>query len=235
MNATHFLTSLALVLSLASTAFALDATQAVRRDITPKSPVPTGTVATWPMDAAVPPGWLACNGQAVPSSYPELRALMGSVPNYNNRQFLRGATSGAGSSVTDSTRSHTHVVPAHSHTVSGTAAGQSVSVGSQNITGTAAGQSYVDSGITWETHFYAAENATLVSSGVIRASHITPNTVTRTTSSSSISGRTSGGTYTTSGGSITGVTNSVSQSTESTGGSETAPMHTLVKYIIKAD
>lgn len=230
MKATRPFAALALVLLMAFPAFALDATLAVRRDITPKSPVPTGSVATWPMDAAVPPGWLACNGQTVPASYPELRALMGSVPNYNNRQFLRGATSGAGSSVEDSTRSHTHVVPSHSHTVSGTASAHSVAVGSQSITGTAAGQTYYDSQTT--QNIFSGQTGELSS---FRYPSLNINERMRTASSSSVTGRTAGGTYSTSGGSISGYTNAVGQTTESTGGTETAPMHTLVKYIIKAD
>lgn len=54
-------------------------------------------------------------------------------------------------------------------------------------------------------------------------------------SSSSVSGRTSGGSYMTGGGLIQGYTNMAGNNTDATGGTETAPQHTLVKYIIKAD
>lgn len=225
---------LTLILSLASPAFALDATQAVRTNVTPKSSIPTGTVATWAMDAAVPPGWLACNGQTVPASYPELRALMSSVPNYNNQQFLRGSTSGAGRAVADSTRSHMHTVPQHSHNVSGTAGAHSVNVASQSVTGTASGQTYLDTFSRVETWTES------ISSGGDGYAHITffrpTNEFTnRAASPSSVNGRTSGGTYTTSGGTISGYTNMAGNNTDATGGAETAPQHVLVKYIIKAD
>lgn len=224
-----------LLLACAS-ASAADSTTASHLDVTPKSPIPTGTVATWPMDAAVPPGWLACNGQAVPASFPELRALMASVPNYNNRQFLRGATSGAGASVAESTRSHSHVVPAHSHTVSGTASAQSVSVGSQSVTGTAEGQRY-QYNMTWIRAGTPGPGGGGAGwqSGDNEMVYATSEAPWSAAQSSSISGRTSGGTYSTGGGSISGYTNAVVQMTESSGGAETAPMHTLVKYIIKAD
>lgn len=255
---------------LASSAFALDSTQAVRTNVTPKSTVPTGTVATWPMDAAVPPGWLACNGQAVPAVYPELRALMASVPNYNNSQFLRGSTSGAGRAVADSTRSHAHAVPAHSHTVSGSASSQTVGVGSQTVTGTAGAQSVSvgpqsitgtaegqrsnaphtwlnDTGIGDPPGYAGSINYTygdsVFHSGTYQvavyasSSSISGKTSggTYNTGGGTISGKTSGGTYSTSGGTITGVTNSVSNTTDANGGSETAPQHVLVKFIIKAD
>lgn len=37
----------------------------------------------------IPEGWLECNGQPVPDIYPDLKALMPTVPNYHGR-FLEG-------------------------------------------------------------------------------------------------------------------------------------------------
>lgn len=121
------------------------ATEVMARDSTSYTPaamqvlysIPIGTVATWPIDRAVPPGWMPCDGQPVSTAYPRLRALMSAVPNYNNNQFLRGSKSGIGQSYEDSTRSHTHGQPTHSH-------GFALSLGSTEITGTAAGQKYYD-------------------------------------------------------------------------------------------
>ena len=53
-----------------------------------KSGVPVGTIAVW-SKAVIPEGWLECDGQAVSSTYPELKALMPRVPNYQG-MFLRG-------------------------------------------------------------------------------------------------------------------------------------------------
>lgn len=227
----RFFTTLALVLSLASPVFAIDATLAPRTEVTPKSPVPTGTVATWPMDAAVPPGWLACNGQAVPATYPELRALMASVPNYNNRQFLRGSSNGAGSSVADTTRSHTHGQPSHTH---------AVSVGGLSISGTAAGQRYLDAhtGVSLGPNLGQMHGSVVTDVGgsgegvsIIQdksqLSTKLDTSNTRTAQSSSISGTTGWNTFTTG--------SSGADTTYATGEAETAPMHTLVRFIIKAD
>lgn len=38
----------------------------------------------------IPEGWLECNGQPVPDSYPDLKALMPNVPDYQGR-FLEGS------------------------------------------------------------------------------------------------------------------------------------------------
>lgn len=121
------------------------ATEVMARDSTSYTPaamqvlssIPIGTVATWPIDRAVPPGWMPCDGQPVSTAYPRLRALMSAVPNYNNNQFLRGSKSNIGQSYEDSTRYHTHGQPSHSH-------GFALSLGSTEITGTAEGQKYFD-------------------------------------------------------------------------------------------
>ena len=51
--------------------------------------VPIGTVIVWTKEE-IPEGWLECNGQPVPDSYPDLKALMPTVPNYQGR-FLEGS------------------------------------------------------------------------------------------------------------------------------------------------
>lgn len=53
--------------------------------------VPVGTVIIW-TKVQIPEGWLECNGQAVPSYYPELRKMMKFTPNFQG-MFLRGAGS----------------------------------------------------------------------------------------------------------------------------------------------
>lgn len=229
---------LTLILSLASPAFALDATQAVRTNVTPKSPIPTGTVATWAMDAAVPPGWLACNGQTVPASYPELRALMSSVPNYNNQQFLRGSTNGAGRAVADSTRSHTHGQPSHSH-------GFSMALSSTSVTGKAAAQRFQDrhtaiNGSSSNVVDWPGAGAVeIVRDVYVGGPDVTFSfsngfavgdaTYHDTEGPSSVSGNVVNGT-------VSGtIYQSGADETYATGGTETAPQHVLVKFIIKAD
>ncbi len=56
-----------------------------------KNLIPRGTISIWYEDQ-VPEGWLECNGQAVPSDYPELRKMMKFTPNFQG-MFLRGAGS----------------------------------------------------------------------------------------------------------------------------------------------
>lgn len=51
--------------------------------------VPIGTVIVWTRKE-IPEGWLECNGQPVPSEYPDLKALMPVTPNYQGR-FLEGS------------------------------------------------------------------------------------------------------------------------------------------------
>ena len=53
--------------------------------------VPVGTVIVWTREE-IPEGWLECNGQPVPDMYPDLKALMPTVPNYQG-MFLRGSGS----------------------------------------------------------------------------------------------------------------------------------------------
>ena len=251
-NILAFLLSFSLCI-LAMPVFAKDATSYVPPDARVQSSIPVGTVATWPVSHSIPAGWMPCNGQAVPAAYPQLRSLMASVPNYNNKQFLRGSTSNVGASYADTTRAHDHVVQPHSHTVTGTASSHTVYVGSQSVSGTAAGQTYVDhhqeNRINYSQGYRGDGGQEFVTSVWVGSggdplhSHgsgtggarIYGHTETKTASSSSISGSTSGGTYTTSGGSVTGTALSVTGRTDTTGDSETAPQHTLVIYIIKHD
>lgn len=284
-----------------SAVMAADATTAPHFDVIPKSPVPTGTVATWPMDAQVPPGWLSCDGQAVPANYPELRKLMAHVPDYNHRQFLRGSTSGAGRTETDSTREHTHEQPAHSH-------GFALALSDRTVSGTAKGQKYYDmkSGLGVlggntvlgsgeftrhvENIFGAGVNGNDVrihaaskNFGQVTASDVLGLTVPGQYASGSMSGWSSDGGHVSVSGGVTVsssrvqvndfntkwiidggsdyaadsalVNTRVNDGTVSgliyesggdttygnddnrgvSGGAETAPMHTLVKFIIKAD
>ncbi len=82
-------------------AFATDATSfnPVNVSITAtSSSVPVGTIIAWP--SATNPSdmdkWLECNGQSVPTSYSDLRAIVGStVPDYTG-MFLRGTGGNAG-------------------------------------------------------------------------------------------------------------------------------------------
>lgn len=126
-----------LVLPPATEVMARDSTSYNPAAMQVRSSIPVGTVATWPIDRAVPPGWMSCDGQPVPPQYTQLRSLMAVIPNYNNNQFLRGSKSNVGQSYEDSTRSHTHGQPTHSH-------GFALSLGSTEITGTAEGQKYFD-------------------------------------------------------------------------------------------
>lgn len=226
-----------------------------------QSTIPVGTVVAW--SAASNPAdmnkWLECNGQSIPagSKYDALRSILGGtvVPNYNS-QFLRGTTSKfeVGQKVSDSVRAHSHFIDAHQHTVSGTASGQTYSgtIASQTVTGTASGQSFsavvpgqsyhydvTDIGETW---WPAAGTASFVPT-VRTLAHRTvwdttaASSVSGTTSGGTITGRTSGTSYsgTTSGGSITGFTNYAGGGyTHETGSSETAPVHTKVRYLIRA-
>lgn len=207
-----------------------------------QSSIPTGTVATWPLDAAVPSGWLACDGQAVPGMYKQLRALMARVPNYNSQQFLRGSTSGAGRTVADSTRSHTHGQPSHSHgfsmalsntTVSGSAAAQRFQ---DRHTGASGYPSHIDpwhggrgrvQTIVGSADFIPGEGGgTLYTYPIYLVEDATYHS---TEGPSSVNARVVNGT-------VSGtIYQSGGDETYATGGAETAPKHTLVKFIIKHD
>lgn len=232
-----------LALSGAAPAFSADSTTIAGRDVSSQDTIPAGFVAVWPIDAAIPKGWLPCDGQAVPADCPTLRGLMSRVPNYNTqRQFLRGATSGAGTLVADSVRSHAHEMDQHSHTVSGSSGAHSYSA---PASGSGGGTTYLYPNI----HYYTDEDSDPFYSW--GAGHTTsslpklaldpdgnpyePNWDIYGTVHGIPIGTSGTVQGTTSGGSISGFTsNSGPTSTKAAGGAETAPAHTLVKYIIKA-
>ena len=208
-----------------------------------------GTVIVWnqpgnPADMINDDGravWLDCDGSTFDTGYYTALASIiptGVLPNLKD-QFLRGGTSAqVGQIAQDTTRSHLHSIPSHSHTVSGTASAQNVSVGGQSVNGTAAGQQYLENH-TWISSAisepglggsFLASTSTEGTYLVYTGSHRTVNTATPST----VTGVTSSNTFTTSGGTITGVTNAVSQNTNLTGQSETAPQHIRVRYLIRA-
>lgn len=193
--------------------------------VTAQSTIAVGTVVAWPANSSPfdMTKWLECNGQAVPagSQYDRLRTVLGggAVPNYNN-QFLRGTTTAGlvGTQVADTIRSHTVSVPGqnapvsanlNSTGVSGSASPQSFSYQATNPSGAAVINSAPMATVGWENY--------------------------------NISNFTAGGS--TSGGSISGSVNNsavsgtafVSAQTGTyAGGTETAPVHTRVRYLIRA-
>ena len=186
--------------------------------------IAVGTIMAWPSGSNPSDmgRWLECNGQPVPagSQFDRLRAVLGgvNVPNFNG-QFLRGTTGAdVGQQVADSIRAHHHDVDPHQHTVSGSASGQGYS-------GTTSGASYYYttayvSGVWWP--------AIGTISGVDTVTGIGNSGNWGTTSGSNYSGSTSGG-------DITGYTNYAGGGpTHDTGGAETAPVHTKVRYLIRA-
>ena len=186
------------------------------------------------------PVWLECDGSSFDTGYYTALASIipsGVLPSLND-QFLRGGTSGqVGQTALDTTRSHLHGIPSHSHTVSGSASAQNVSVGGQSVYGTAAGQQYL-----WDHTWIAAGSYTaepgyagsfVVGDGLGIESFGSYGKLL-TATPSVVTGLTSSNIFTTSGGTITGVTNAVSQNTNFTGQSETAPQHIRVRYLIRA-
>ena len=206
--------------------------------------IPVGTIIPWislsaPEDAWA---WLDCDGSTFSASqYPDLAKLYpGVLPDLRD-EFLRGGSvAQIGQKTQDSIKSHLHSVPPHSHTVSGTASAQNVSVGGQSVSGTAAGQQYIFDH-TWISHYIAepgyAGNFPIPLSAkdlVTGLEYMGSYSEVRTATSSTVTGITANNTFTTSGGTITGITNAVSQNTDSTGESETAPKHIRVRYLIRA-
>ena len=187
------------------------------------------------------PVWLECDGSSFDTGYYTALASIipsGVLPNLKD-QFLRGGTSGqVGQTALDTTRSHLHSIPQHSHTVSGTASSQNVAVGGQNVNGTAAGQQYWNSR-TWiddhgSTGYAGYLGLIPLGDGANGVTYVGAVNDYNTATSSTVTGVTSSNTFTTTGGTITGVTNAVSQSTNLTGQSETAPQHIRVRYLIRA-
>ena len=208
-----------------------------------------GTVIVWnqagnPADMINDDGravWLDCDGSTFDTGYYTALASIiptGVLPNLKD-QFLRGGNSGqVGQTALDTTRSHLHGIPPHSHTVSGTASSQNVAVGGQNVNGTAAGQQYWNSR-TWiddhgSTGYAGYLGLIPLGDGANGVTYVGAVNDYNTATSSPVTGVTSSNTFTTTGGTITGVTNVVSQSTNLTGQSETAPQHIRVRYLIRA-
>ena len=192
------------------------------------------------------PVWLECDGSSFDTGYYTALASIipsGVLPSLKD-QFLRGGTSGqVGQTALDTTRSHLHGIPSHSHTVSGSASAQNVSVGGQSVHGTAAGQQYLldhtwlGSSSTSEPGYDGQGNIPIPLSAkdlVTGMVYMGSYSQVKTATSSSVTGVTSSNNFTTSGGSITGITNSVSQNTNYTGDVETAPQHIRVRYLIRA-
>lgn len=201
-------------------ALAADSSSYTPVAVTVKSPIPIGTIMAWPTNSMPADGtWAECNGS---NGTPDLRG-----------KFIRGlgGNSGSlGSTQAEETKAHKHIIPKHSHTVSGTASAQTVSVGGQNVTGTAAGQSYMDAmtGVYpggGTSSWYSADTGTMYGAS--------SRDTSRMTSSSSISGTTDYKTFTTAGGNITGVTSLAGNDTNDAGGLETRPVNVALKYIMK--
>jgi len=207
-----------------------------------------GTVVVWnqtgdPADMYNDDGrpvWFECDGSSFDTGYYTALAGIiptGVLPNLKD-QFLRGGTSAqVGQVVTDTIRSHVHGQAAHSHTVSGNASSQNVTVGSQYVSGTASPQSYLDAKAGLNPGGGAHSVVTSVGGdGVswVNISGLIADAYLAYTSGGAISGATAGGVYSTDGGSISGYTNAVSTPIEATGGSETAPQHIRVRYLIRA-
>ena len=186
------------------------------------------------------PVWLECDGSSFDTGYYTALASIipsGVLPSLND-QFLRGGTSAqVGQVATDTIRSHVHGQAAHSHTVSGNASSQNVTVGSQYVSGTASPQSYLDAKAGLNPGGGAHSVVTSVGGdGVswVNISGLIADAYLAYTSGGAISGATAGGVYSTDGGSISGYTNAVSTPIEAAGGAETAPQHIRVRYLIRA-
>lgn len=185
--------------------------------------IPVGTVIPWPSRSFPPEAsrWLECNGQTVPSGtqYDKLRELVGnSVPDYNN-QFLRGTTSKTflGGKFSDTIKSHTVNVPGQNAPVSG-------NLSSTGISGSASPQSYSYQAVT------GSQTVLTWVDGV-------PNMgQTQSPNMGWSSGSTSGGSISGSlnSGALTGTAYVASQTGSYFGETETAPVHTMVRYLIRS-
>lgn len=215
---------LLLVLAIPRIGLAADATSfdPTTVAITSLSTIPVGTVVSWPTgtNPTDMSKWLECNGQAVPagSQYDRLRAVLGGqpIPNYND-QFLRGTTTAGlvGTQVLDTIRSHTVSVPGQNAPVSG-------GLNSTSLSGSASSQTY------WFTQTVVNTGGDYTGGGGMGAvTGANYNTETRSTSGGSISGSLNSG-------SLTGTAYVSAQTGTYSGGSETAPVHTRVRYLIRA-
>ena len=215
---------LLLALAIPKLGLAADATSFDPTTITiaSQSTIAVGTVIAWPSGSnpADMGKWLECSGQAVPagSQYDRLRAVLGGqpIPNYNG-QFLRGTNTAGlvGTQVSDTIRSHTVSVPGQNAPVSG-------GLNSTSLGGSASSQTY------WFTQTVVNTGGDYTGGGGMGAvTGANYNTETRSTSGGSISGSLNSG-------SVSGTAYVSAQSGTYNGGSETAPAHTRVRYLIRA-
>jgi len=191
--------------------------------VTSQGTYPVGAVIPWTSRSFPPDAsrWLECNGQAVPSGtqYDKLRALVGNnVPDYNN-QFLRGTTSKTflGGKFSDTIKSHTVNVPGQNAPVSG-------NLSSLGVSGSTSPQSYTYQAVTG-------------SSTVLTWVEGAPNMgETQSPNMGWANGLTSSGSISASlnSGALTGTAFVAGQTGSYFGDTETAPVHTMVRYLIRA-
>ena len=180
------------------------------------------------------PVWLECDGSSFDTGYYTALASIipsGVLPNLKD-QFLRGGTSGqVGQTAQDSTREHYHGQPPHTHSFSG-------SLVSSAITGTASPQLYLDAkaglnpggGVHSVVTSVGGEGVSWVNISVLIA-----DAYPAYTAGGTISGNVTN-TLVTGSNSFSGADNTYqnSNSDGTTGGSETAPKHIRVRYLIRA-
>lgn len=172
------------------------------------------------------PVWLECDGSFFDAGYYSVLSGLipsGVLPNLKD-QFLRGGTPGqVGQTAQDSTREHYHGQPSHTHSFNGYLVSGAVS-------GTASSQAYADMWTDIGHGGYSLKEGDLSELG-----HQVRDSSSRYTSGGTISGSVVNtavaGTVFSSGGDNT-YKNSNSDGTA--GGSETAPQHTRVRYLIRA-
>lgn len=214
-----------------------------------------GTVVVW--NQAGDPGdmynddgrpvWLECDGSSFDTGYYAVLAGLipsGVLPNLKD-QFLRGGASGqVGQTAQDSTREHYHGQPQHTHSVgttltstavSGTAApqyfqdrhtGMNMS-GSYNVYWPGAGIYRITNSV-WATN---PETSIGISYGYAVGDATYHYTDSSSAVTAAVNNGSSSGTAASSGGDNT-YKNSNSDGTN--GGSETAPQHIRVRYLIRA-
>lgn len=219
--------------SISSTVFAADSTSfnPVPISVAAKGGIPVGTIIPWastgyPEDYdSARTNWMDCDGRSFSkATHEELGKLYpsGRIPNLHN-QFMRGGTlAQVGQTMADSTRSHYHQQPSHTHTFNG-------HLVSGAISGTASAQAYTD---MWTEIGYGG--FPLKEGDLSELGHRVRDSSNRYTSGGSISGSVANtsvaGSLSLSGGDNTYQN---TNSDGSTGGAETAPQHIRVRYLIR--
>lgn len=239
----HLLLFLALIV-LPKSVLAADATSFDPSSVTinSQSTIAVGTVIAWPAGSnpSDMPKWLECNGQVVPGGalYDRLRLVLGSnnVPNYND-QFLRGTgvAGQVGQQVSDTIASHSVLIPGQVAPVSG-------SLASTAITGSASSQQFNWSGNVGFNYQATTSSQSLVVGAAQNhiltwTSYNNDNYTARgSTDNFTVSGWTGGGSIygSLANGSVSGFASVAAQTGNYTGGSETAPRHVKVRYLIRA-